>query len=131
MPVAPPFGLWFLAVCAICALCRSRPTSSSFVTATLRALLPSLASFAHPLGPLRLESFLCGRSPRPLRFKIFFSVCLCLCGGKDLYRLNSAMPSQINCTAIARIKNPKMRLIAPTAPAPRRSTSGPPNRRKR
>jgi hypothetical protein len=45
--------------------------------------------------------------------------------------LKSATPSHTNCTAIARIKNPKMRLMAPVAHGPSRSTSGPPRRRNR
>ncbi len=34
-----------------------------------------------------------------------------------LQLLKSATPFHTNCTAIARIRNPKIRLIAPTAPA--------------
>ena len=45
--------------------------------------------------------------------------------------LKSATPSHTNCTAIARMKNPKMRLTAPVAHGPIRSTSGPPRRRNR
>jgi len=50
---------------------------------------------------------------------------------RHVYHLKSATPSHTNCTAIARIKNPKMRLMAPVAHGPRRSTSGPPRRRNR
>jgi len=43
---------------------------------------------------------------------------------QPLYPLKSATPSHINCTAIARIRNPKMRLIAPAALGPSRPPAG-------
>jgi hypothetical protein len=48
-----------------------------------------------------------------------------------LYRRKSATPFHTNCTAMDRIRNPKIRLIAPMALGPRRLTNGPPSRRKR
>ena len=52
-------------------------------------------------------------------------------GSSGCYALKSAMPSATNCTAIAKSRKPKMRLIAPAAPGPRRFTSGPPSRRNK
>ena len=48
-----------------------------------------------------------------------------------IHTLKSAAPFHTNCTAIARIRNPKMRLIAPMAPGPRRFTNGPPRHSNR
>src|SRR5580658_7466372 len=45
--------------------------------------------------------------------------------------LKSATPSQTNWTAMARIRKPKILLMAPTALGPRRRTSGPPNQKNR
>src|SRR5207302_2386425 len=66
------------------------------------------------------------RPPRPSRRSLRFKIL-----GLAPDHLNSATPSHTNCTAIARIKNPKIRLMAPTALGPRRATSGPPNRKNR
>src|ERR1700730_17131889 len=52
------------------------------------------------------------------------------CPGQT-YPLKSATPSQTSWTAMARIRKPKMRLIAPTAPGPSRRTSGPPIHRNK
>ena len=51
--------------------------------------------------------------------------------GYAFYILNSATPSHTNCTAIASSKNPKIRLIAPSAPGPSRFTIGPPRHRNK
>src|ERR1700716_4323632 len=65
-----------------------------------------------PTGPSLLEN--CGETIR---------------GARQF--LKSATPSHTSWTAMARIRKPKMRLIAPTAPGPRRRTSGPPIIRNR
>ena len=51
--------------------------------------------------------------------------------GPSIQPRKSAAPFHTSCTAIARMRNPKMRLIAPTAPGPRRFTNGPPSCRNR